>query len=143
MVIYNSAYSFYCNFCIHQEEFELYKLMNHWYKLSLVKRIIAGLVIGIILAVTIPDIAKPITIFGALFVGALKAIAPILVFFLVASAISQHKKGQQTNMKSVIVLYLLGTFLAALVAVVASFLFPVTLTLGSGVEDVTAPGGVV
>ena len=136
-------YSFYCNFCIHQEEYELYKLMNHWYKLSLVKRIIAGLVIGIILAVTIPDIAKPITIFGALFVGALKAIAPILVFFLVASAISQHKKGQQTNMKSVIVLYLLGTFLAALVAVVASFLFPVTLTLGSGVEDVTAPGGVV
>ena len=136
-------YSFYCNFCIHQEEFELYKLMNHWYKLSLIKRIIAGLVIGIILAVTIPDIAKPITIFGALFVGALKAIAPILVFFLVASAISQHKKGQQTNMKSVIVLYLLGTFLAALVAVVASFLFPVTLTLGSGVEDVTAPGGVV
>nr|WP_321434232.1 serine/threonine transporter SstT [Trichococcus flocculiformis] len=121
----------------------MYKLMNHWYKLSLVKRIIAGLVIGIILAVTIPDIAKPITIFGALFVGALKAIAPILVFFLVASAISQHKKGQQTNMKSVIVLYLLGTFLAALVAVVASFLFPVTLTLGSGVEDVTAPGGVV
>lgn len=136
-------YSFYCNFCIHQEEYELYKLMNHWYKLSLVKRIIAGLVIGIILAVTIPDIAKPVTIFGALFVGALKAIAPILVFFLVASAISQHKKGQQTNMKSVIVLYLLGTFLAALVAVVASFLFPVTLTLGSGVEDVTAPGGVV
>mgnify|MGYP001597512799 FL=1 len=136
-------YSFYCNFCIYQEEFELYKLMNHWYKLSLVKRIIAGLVIGIILAVTIPDIAKPITIFGALFVGALKAIAPILVFFLIASAISQHKKGQQTNMKSVIVLYLLGTFLAALVAVVASFLFPVTLTLGSGVEDVTAPGGVV
>lgn len=117
--------------------------MNHWYKLSLVKRIIAGLIIGIILAVTIPDIAQPITIFGALFVGALKAIAPMLVFFLVASAISQHKKGQQTNMKSVIVLYLLGTFLAALVAVVASFIFPVTLTLGAGAEDVTAPGGVV
>ena len=121
----------------------MYKLMNHWYKLSLVKRIIAGLIIGIILAVTIPDVAKPITIFGALFVGALKAIAPMLVFFLVASAISQHKKGQQTNMKSVIVLYLLGTFLAAVVAVVASFLFPVTLTLGAGAEDVTAPGGVV
>ncbi|MGA9519702.1 MAG: serine/threonine transporter SstT [Trichococcus sp.] len=121
----------------------MYKLMNHWYKLSLVKRIIAGLIIGIILAVTVPDAAKPITIFGALFVGALKAIAPMLVFFLVASAISQHKKGQQTNMKSVIVLYLLGTFLAALVAVVASFIFPVTLTLGAGAEDVAAPGGVV
>lgn len=143
MVIYNSAYSSFYYFCINQEEFELYKLMNHWYKLSLVKRIIAGLIIGIILAVTIPDIAKPITIFGALFVGALKAIAPMLVFFLVASAISQHKKGQQTNMKSVIVLYLLGTFSAALVAVVASFIFPVTLTLGAGAEDVTAPGGVV
>ena len=136
-------YSFYCNFCIHQEEFELYKLLNHWYKLSLVKRIIAGLIIGIILGVTIPDVAQPITMFGALFVGALKAIAPMLVFFLVASAISQHKKGQQTNMKSVIVLYLLGTFSAALVAVVASFIFPVTLTLGAGVEDIAAPGGVV
>lgn len=117
--------------------------MNHWYKLSLVKRIIAGLIIGIILAVTVPDAAKPVTIFGALFVGALKAIAPMLVFFLVASAISQHKKGQQTNMKSVIGLYLFGTFSAALVAVAASFIFPVNLTLGAGVEDVTAPGGVV
>ncbi len=143
MVIYNFAYSFYCNFCIHQEEFELYKLMNYWYSLSLVKRIIAGLIIGIILAVTVPDAAQPITIFGTLFVGALKAVAPILVFFLVASAISQHRKGQQTNMKSVIGLYLLGTFSAALVAVIMSFLFPVTLTLGSGVEDIAAPGGVV
>ena len=121
----------------------MYKLLNQWYKLSLVKRIIAGLIIGIILGVTIPDVAQPITIFGALFVGALKAIAPMLVFFLVASAISQHKKGQQTNMKSVIVLYLLGPFSAALVAVVASFIFPVTLTLGAGVEDIAAPGGVV
>ena len=121
----------------------MYKLLNQWYKLSLVKRIIAGLIIGIILGVTIPDVAQPITIFGALFVGALKAIAPMLVFFLVASAISQHKKGQQTNMKSVIGLYLLGTFSAALVAVVASFIFPVTLTLGAGVEDIAAPGGVV
>ena len=121
----------------------MYKLLAKWYKLSLVKRIIAGLIIGIILAITVPDAAKPITIFGALFVGALKAIAPMLVFFLVASAISQHRKGQQTNMKSVIVLYLLGTFLAALVAVVASFIFPVTLTLGAGAADVTAPGGVV
>ena len=121
----------------------MYKLLNQWYKLSLVKRIIAGLIIGIILGVTIPDVAQPITIFGALFVGALKAIAPMLVFFLVASAISQHKKGQQTNMKSVIVLYLLGTFSAALVAVVASFIFPVTLTLGAAVADIAAPGGVV
>ncbi|AET68599.1 Na+/serine symporter [Desulfosporosinus orientis DSM 765] len=117
-------------------------LINTWNKLSLVKQIIIGLIIGIILAVTIPDTAKPIAIFGSLFVGALKAIAPILVFFLVMSAISQHKSGHQTNMKSIIVLYLLGTFLAGLVAVVASFLFPISLTLAAGVDNVAPPGGV-
>ncbi|MCR8744397.1 serine/threonine transporter SstT [Romboutsia lituseburensis] len=119
------------------------KILGKWNKISLVKRIIVGLLIGIILALTIPDIAKPIVILGSLFVGALKAVAPILVFFLVMSAISQHKKGQQTNMKSIICLYLLGTFLAGLIAVVASFIFKITLTLGAGVEDVVPPGGVV
>ncbi|MDO0821266.1 serine/threonine transporter SstT [Desulfosporosinus nitroreducens] len=118
-------------------------LMNNWNKLSLVKQILIGLIIGIILAVAIPDTAKPIAIFGTLFVGALKAIAPILVFFLVMSAISQHKSGHQTNMKSIIVLYLFGTFLAGLVAVVASFIFPITLTFAAGVNNVTPPGGVV
>lgn len=117
-------------------------LLNKWNQLSLVKRIFVGLIIGIILAVTIPETASPVVILGSLFVGALKAIAPILVFFLVMSAISQHKSGQQTNMKSIIVLYLLGTFLAGFVAVIASFLFPVNLTLVAGVESVTAPGGV-
>ena len=118
-------------------------LMKKWNQLSLVKRIIVGLIIGIILAVTIPEAAKPMVIFGSLFVGALKAIAPILVFFLVMSAISQHKSGHQTNMKSIIILYLLGTFLAGLVAVVASFMFPVSLTLAAGAENMTPPGGVV
>ncbi len=118
-------------------------LINKWNQMSLVKRIIIGLIIGIILAVTIPDTAKPIVIFGSLFVGALKAVAPILVFFLVTSAISQHKSGQQTNMKSILILYLLGTFLAGLIAVVASFIFPITLTLGAVAENVTPPGGVV
>ncbi len=118
-------------------------LINKWNQLSLVKRIIVGLIIGIILAVTIPNLAKPIVIFGALFVGALKSIAPILVFFLVMAAISQHKSGHQTNMKSVIILYLFGTFLAALVAVIVSFMFPVTLTLATGAENVTPPEGVV
>lgn len=118
-------------------------ILKKWNQLSLVKRIIVGLIIGIILAVTVPEVAKPITIFGSLFVGALKAIAPILVLFLVMGAISQHKAGHQTNMKTVIVLYLLGTFLAGAVAVVASFMFPVSLTLAAGVENVTPPGGVV
>jgi serine/threonine transporter len=118
-------------------------LLKSWNKLSLVKRIIIGLIIGIILAVTVPNVAKPLTIFGSLFVGALKAIAPILVLFLVMGAISQHKAGHQTNMKTVIVLYLLGTFLAGAVAVIASFMFPVSLTLVAGAENVTPPGGVV
>ncbi|MGK0467043.1 serine/threonine transporter SstT [Clostridium sp.] len=119
------------------------KLMSKWNQISLVKQIIIGLVVGIILALTIPQQAKPIIIFGSLFVGALKAIAPILVFFLVMSAVSQHKSGHKTNIKSVIGLYLLGTFLAGFVAVMASFMFPVTLTLTEGVKNITPPGGVV
>lgn len=118
------------------------KLIEKCSSLSLVKQIIIGLIIGIILATTIPEFAKPIAILGSLFVGALKAIAPILVFFLVMSAIAQHKSGHKTNMKSIIVLYLLGTFLASLFAVIASFLFPVKLTLSVGAESITAPGGI-
>lgn len=120
-------------------------LIKKWNHISLVKRIIIGLIIGTILALTIPELAKPVSILGDLFVGALKSIAPILVLFLVMSAIAQHKSGQQTNMKSIIVLYLLGTFLAGLVAVIASFIFPVSLTLTAteGAEQLTAPGGIV
>ena len=118
-------------------------LLKKWGQFSLVKQIIVGLIIGIILAVAIPEVAKPITILGSLFVGALKAIAPVLVLFLVMSAIAQHKSGHQTNMKSIIYLYLLGTFLAGLIAVIASFIFPVSLTLVQGAEGVTPPGGVV
>ncbi|MDQ0245059.1 serine/threonine transporter [Bacillus fengqiuensis] len=118
-------------------------LLKKWNQLSLVKQIIIGLIIGITLAVTIPEAAKPVVIFGSLFVGALKAIAPVLVLFLVMSAIAQHKSGHQTNMKSIIILYLLGTFLAGLTAVIVSFIFPVGLTLAKGAEGVTAPGGVV
>lgn len=128
---------------IHRGKKALKNLLDKWNQISLVKRILIGLLVGILLAVVIPETAKPIIIFGSLFVGALKAIAPILVFFLVMSAISQHKSGHQTNMKSIIVLYLLGTFLAGFIAVIASFIFPVTLTLGAGVESVTPPGGVV
>lgn len=118
-------------------------ILRKWNQLSLVKQIIVGLIIGIILAVTIPEAAKPVLVLGTLFVGALKAVAPVLVLFLVMSAIAQHKSGHQTNMKSIIVLYLLGTFLAGLTAVIVSFIFPVSLTLANGAEGVTAPSGVV
>ncbi|MGF9965101.1 serine/threonine transporter SstT [Bacillus rhizoplanae] len=118
-------------------------ILKKWSQVSLVKQIIVGLIIGIILSVTIPQAAKPVVILGTLFVGALKAIAPVLVLFLVMSAIAQHKSGQQTNMKSIIFLYLLGTFLAGLIAVIVSFIFPVSLTLAKSAEGVTAPGGIV
>lgn len=117
-------------------------LMNKWSRLSLVKRIIIGLLMGIILATSLPEVAKPITILGSLFVGALKSVAPVLVFFLVMAAISGHKRGQKTNIKSIIILYILGTLLAALVAVIASFVFPVSLTLGVSAENMTPPQGV-
>jgi serine/threonine transporter len=116
---------------------------SKWNQLSLVKRIVIGLMIGIIMAVTIPEQAKPVVILGSLFVGALKAVAPMLVFFLVMSAISQHKSGHKTNMKSIVMLYLMGTFLAGLVAVIASFMFPVSLQLVEGATGVTPPEGVV
>jgi serine/threonine transporter len=119
------------------------KALKVWNQISLVKQIMIGLVLGILLAVIIPEAAKSLTIFGSLFVGALKAIAPVLVLFLVMASIAQHKRGQQTNMKSIVFLYLLGTFLAGLIAVIASFIFPVNITLTQGAEDLTAPGNAI
>ena len=87
-------------------------LLNSWNRLSLVKQIIIGLVIGIVLALVAPKQLAPITILGDLFVGALKGVAPVLVFFLVMAAIAGHKSGEKTNMKHVLILYLVGTFLA-------------------------------
>ncbi|WP_313122645.1 serine/threonine transporter SstT [Exiguobacterium sp.] len=119
------------------------KLLKMWNQISLVKQIAIGLIVGIVLAVTIPEVASSLTIFGTLFVSSLKAVAPILVFFLVMASIVQHKKGQQTNMKSIVFLYLLGTFLAGAIAVIVSFLFPVTITLKESTEELTAPGNAV
>ncbi|EFV79611.1 serine/threonine transporter SstT [Cytobacillus pseudoceanisediminis] len=116
--------------------------ISKWNQISLVKRILLGIIAGVALALTIPKAAGWITIFGTLFVGALKAVAPVLVFFLVMHAISKHRSGHKTNMKSIIALYGLSTFLAGFVAVVASFIFPVTLSLAPGAEDVTPPGGI-
>ena len=114
-------------------------LYERWIKISLIKRIIAGLIVGVILVLVAPEKASSITILGDLFVGALKAIAPLLVFVLVMAAVLQHKKGQKSNMKLIIFLYLLGTFLAASVAVVGSFLFPVDLILKAGESSIAPP----
>lgn len=118
-------------------------LLSIWRNQSLVKRIIIGMIVGIILALTIPDIAQPIVILGSLFVGALKSIAPVLVFFLVMAALSQHKSGHETNMKSIVILYAIGTLVAGVVGVIASYLFPITLALDvTGTQDIAPPSGI-
>lgn len=116
-------------------------LAKRWNDISLVKRIICGLIVGILLGLTVPQ-ASALSILGDLFVGALKAVAPLLVLFLVMAALSKHQEGKQTNMKHIIGLYLLGTFLAGFIAVIASFLFPLTLTLAESTSDITPPGGI-
>lgn len=90
------------------------------------------------------SVANSIAVLGNLFVGALKAIAPILVFVLVATSIIVKEFGHAKGMQKVVTLYLVGTFLAAVVAVVASFLFPMELVL-KGVEsaNMSAPQGIV
>ena len=117
------------------------RIIRAWNKTNLIKRIGIGMTIGAILGLFIPNVSG-IGLLGDLFVGGLKAIAPILVFSLVANALSQHQKGQDSNMRTVIFLYLLGTFAAALVAVMASFLFPVQIVLSSVSTEVSPPDGI-
>ena len=117
------------------------RIIRAWNKASLIKRILIGMLLGASLGLLFPSLSG-IGILGDLFVGGLKAIAPILVFTLVANALSQHQKGQDTNMKTVIFLYLLGTFAAALIAVLASFLFPVQITLSSASTEIAPPDGI-
>lgn len=115
------------------------EIYNKWIEISLIKRVIVGILLGILLVTVAPDKASGIAILGDIFVGALKAIAPVLVFFLVVAAVIQHKEGQKSNMKSIVSLYLLGTLLASIVAVVASFLFPVDLILQAGESAIAPP----
>ena len=110
---------------------------------SLVKQIMIGLVAGIIVALISPAAASAVGLLGALFVGALKAVAPVLVLVLVMASIANHKHGQKTNIRPILFLYLLGTFAAALVAVVVSFMFPSNLALVTGNADINPPGGII
>ncbi|MGD9871725.1 MAG: serine/threonine transporter SstT [Thauera sp.] len=112
-------------------------------RMSLISQIAIGLVLGIALALVAPGATKSVALLGDLFIAGLKAVAPILVFVLVAAAIANHKKGQPTHIRPVLILYLLGTFAAALVAVVASFAFPTTLVLDTAAATGNPPGGVL
>ena len=114
------------------------KLVKAYNSVSLVLRIVIGMAIGTALALLIPNAAVTapgIGILGKLFVGALKAIAPLLVFVLIISALAQSKEKMGKQFGTVIVLYLVSTFLAAAIAVVASYLFPVTITLTEAASD--------
>ena len=107
---------------------------------SLIVRIIVGLIIGTVLALTMPHVTW-IGEFGTLFVAALKAAAPILVFVLVASALAQGTSKLDRRFGTVLFLYLFTTFLAAVVAVLTSRLFPQTLSLGKAAKADVVPQG--
>lgn len=111
-------------------------------KVPLIEQIAIGLVIGIMLAVFVPSAVPFVSIFGDLFVSALKGVAPVLVFILVMNAMTQRKSDGDTNMKPIVTLYVLGTFAASLVGVTLSFLFPVTLQLSIGNSEINPPSGI-
>jgi len=110
---------------------------------SLVTQIVIGLIAGIVLSQLSPAAAMSAGFLGSVFISALKAVAPILVFVLVTASIASHEPGQQTHLRPILVLYLIGTFSAAVVAVIASFVFPSALVLTGADAAATAPGSIV
>src|SRR5690606_24927983 len=118
----------------------LIQLLN---RTSLVLQIVIGLLAGIALALFFPAAAASASFLGTVFVSALKAVAPVLVLVLVAASIANHQQGQETHIKPILLLYLLGTFSAALIAVAASFAFPSSLTLASNSAELSPPGGIL
>ena len=127
------------------------KAFKKWNSISLVLRILGGLLLGVIFGLIEANFAgkevmgfvfpslSAISILGTVFVGALKGIAPVLVFFLVMSAISKGGKSHSGVIRTVIILYMASTLLAAVVAVFASMIFKVQMTLPEAVTDTTAP----
>ena len=112
-------------------------LIAMYQRIGLVPLIIIGLILGVLIGWLAPNIGIALGLLGTLFVGALKAVAPILVFILVMAAISQHRSGNEVYVKPVLIMYMFGTFLAALTAVGASFLFPTELILvNANIEQV-------
>ena len=117
-------------------------LLQKLKRTSLVTQIVIGLIAGILLAWLAPSAALSVAFIGKVFVSALKAVAPILVFVLVMASIANHKHGQETHIRPILVLYLFGTFAAAVVAVIASMMFPSNLVLATENIAITAPGGI-
>jgi len=109
---------------------------------NIVLQIVVGIVLGAVLAFIFPELASKASVLGTLFVKALKAIAPLLVFVLVMASIANHKKSQQTYIKPVLFLYMAGTLIASVTAVVFSFMFPSTLNLLTSNVKQVAPEGI-
>ena len=118
----------------------LYRFVS---RTGLVTQIAIGLVCGIVLALLAPGAARSVGVLGDLFIAGLKAVAPVLVLVLVAAAIAGHQKGQPTHIRPILLLYLISTFAAALVAVLASFTFPTTLVLNAPPVGGEPPGGIL
>ena len=114
-------------------------LLDKWTHMSLMLRIVIGLLIGAVLGLLLPE-WKGVGVLGRIFVSALKGIAPVLVAVLVISSVAKAGAGMGRRFRSLIIIYLLSTFIAAVCAVVGSFLFPVTLELGE-VAEVDAAAG--
>ncbi|MDO5652034.1 MAG: serine/threonine transporter SstT [Moraxella sp.] len=110
------------------------KLVDAYVRAGLVPLIVVALVLGALIGQFAPELGLRLGILGSVFVGALKAIAPLLVFILVMAAITGHQAGRQVYIKPVLLMYLVGTFAAALTAVVASFAFP-TVISGLGIAE--------
>ena len=106
----------------------LKKVIKSYNETSLIIRIVIGLAIGIVLALACPGV-EWIGFLGDIFVGALKAIAPVLVFVLVTSSLCQGREKLGSKFRTVIILYVVSTFLAAVISVIASFMFPVSIKL--------------
>lgn len=117
------------------------RIISAYNSVSLILRICAGIVIGAVLGILLPS-ATWLSVLGNLFVGALKAIAPVLVFSLVSSSIAKGSARLDRRFGMVILLYLVTTLLASLIAVTASFVFPQTITLVQKVEIESAPAGI-
>ncbi|MGA4493139.1 serine/threonine transporter SstT [Vreelandella venusta] len=120
----------------------VYTVFQPLFRLGLIPQILIGIIAGIFIALFTPDIAGNVALLGQLFIAALQAVAPILVFVLVTAAIAAHKKGQPTHIRPVLILYVVGTLVAALIAVAASFLFPTELALNAGQIDGNPPGDI-
>ncbi len=115
-------------------------LYAKWNKIPLILRIAVGLIIGAVVGILAPS-ATFMNIFGTVFVGALKAIAPILVFLLIISSLASSGAGLGRQFRTVIILYMVSTLLASFLAVIASFIFPITLKLTDAASN-SAPSGI-